>query len=491
MREGTTKTMKVLYASVEVAPFSKVGGLADVAGSLPKFLKKEGAEVAVFTPLHGFIDEKRFFIKDVKNSELKIRFGFSENIFRLKKAKMPNSDVTIYFIENKKYFSPFKEVYPREIYGDYEQERFICFSRAILEYAKFLNFKPDVIHLNDWHTAMIAPYIKTVYNQDDFYKNAKLVYSIHNLAYQGIFYNDILNFAEIPFEKAFHLNALEYYDRVNWTKGAINYCDEVITVSPTYANEIMHGEMSERLGDTLRQNAHKIVGILNGIDYHSFNPSKDKALTANYSLKNPKNKIECKRQVMKEFWLEPDDNKPLIAFISRLVEQKGIDLINDVCEQLKSVPANFIILGTGERRYEDLMRYLHQTSSNIKVMIDFKADLGQRMYAGSDLFLMPSKFEPCGLSQLIAMKYGSIPIVRATGGLEDTICGYPLMNSNGFKFFDYNADRMLECIYKAIEVYHDKSTFKWLVKSAMEADFSWEKSANKYIDTYKKLLNIS
>ena len=480
--------MKIMFVSAEVAPFSKVGGLADVVGSLPKVLEKMGHEITIFTPLHGFIDEEKFGIKEIENSKLTINYSYGEYYFRLKTTKLPGTNINVFFLDNSKYFAPFKEVYPRCIDTRYEHERFIAFSHAAIEYAKLLNFKPDIIHSNDWHTAMIPVYMKVNYKDDPFFSSTKNVFSIHNLAYQGQWFDDLLYFAQIDHKYVWNCWGLEHFGMLNWMKGAINYSDKIIVVSPNYAREIKTYEGGNGLDWTLNHNAHKLVGILNGVDYDVYNPKTDKSIIKNYDEKHIEYKTENKKEVLKEFGLEYNPEKPLIAIISRLVEQKGFDLIGPICERLKQINAQLIILGTGAYKYEDMFRYLSGTSSNIRARIEFGANLSHKIYAGSDMFLMPSAFEPCGLGQLIALKYGSIPIVRATGGLDDTIIGYPLENSDGFKFWNYDSYAMLDCINYALDVYKDKETWKALVQSAMKKDFSWDKSAKQYVEEYKSIL---
>ena len=479
--------MKILFAAAEVAPFSKAGGLSDVVGSLPKALEKD-AEIAIFTPLHGCIDQAKWGIKELENSEMWITFGNAPHKFKLFIAKLPDTKINVFFVQNDWYFSCFKEVYPRWLDTRYEHERYIAFSLATLEYAKKLNFKADIIHSNDWHTAMIPLYIKANYKFDDFWKNTKNVFEIHNLAYQGIWQEDILDFANMRKDIVYNEWGCEHYGRVNWMKGAINYSDKVLVVSPKYAEEILGDEFGEKMDYTLRGHTHKIAGILNGIDYEVFNPKKDKHLIKNYDIKSFKYKEENKKAILKEFGLEYNPDRPLIALISRLVEQKGIDLIRDVEQDLMNMNADFIFLGSGDNEYENLFIWLSNNTKNIRTYVGYRGDLANLIYAGSDFFLMPSKFEPCGLSQLIAMRYGSLPIVRATGGLDNTVVGYPLNDSTGFKFWSYDGGAMRGAIECALEVYKDKYTFNAMRKSAMEADFSWTNSSKKYLDLYRSLI---
>lgn len=480
--------MKIMFASAEVAPFSKVGGLADVVGSLPKVLEKMGHEIAIFTPLHGCIDQEKFGIRELENSKLTINYSYGEYYFTLKTAKLPGTNINVFFLDNKKYFAPFHEVYPRNIDCRYEHERFVAFSHAVIEYARLLNFKPDIIHSNDWHTAMIPTYMKINYKNDPFFKNAKNVFSIHNLAYQGQWFDDLLYFAQLDHKDVWNCWGLEHFGMLNWMKGAINYSDKIVVVSPKYAEEIKTFEGGNGLDWTLNHNAHKLAGILNGVDYSVFNPKTDKFISKKYDENHLKDKCVNKKMIQEHFGLEQNPNKPLIAIVSRLVEQKGFDLFGPICEQLKGLDAQFVILGTGEQRYEDMFRYLNDSSSNIRAMIDFCAELSNAIYAGADMFLMPSAFEPCGLGQLIALKYGAVPLVRATGGLDDTIVGYPLENSTGFKFWNYDSYAMLDCINYAIGTYQDKKAWEALTKRAMQADFSWDLSAKKYIDLYNSIM---
>lgn len=479
--------MKVLFASAEVAPFSKAGGLSDVIGSLPKYLEND-AEIAIFTPLHGCIDTKKYGITELENSEMWISFGGQPQKFRLFMTKLPNTNINVFFVHNDWYFTCFKEVYPKWLDTRYEHERYVAFSLATLEYAKQLNFRADVIHSNDWHTAMIPLYIKANYKFDEFWSRTKNVFEIHNLAYQGVWFEDILDFANMRKDIVFNEWGCEHYGKVNWMKGALNYSDKIVAVSPKYAQEILTEEFGEGMDYTLRGHTDKLVGILNGIDYDVFNPKTDKNLAKNYDVNSIENKEENKKQICEYFGLKYNPERPLIALISRLVSQKGIDLIRQVENELKNMNADFVFLGSGDSSYENLLIWLSNNTSNIRAYIGYKADLANQIYAGSDFFLMPSKFEPCGLSQLIAMRYGSLPIVRATGGLDNTVIGYPLDNSTGFKFWGYDGWQMKEAIDCALGVYHDKYTFNSMRKSAMQSDFTWKKSAEEYLKLYKSLI---
>ena len=478
--------MKVLFAAAEVAPFSKAGGLADVVGSLPKYLEKD-AEIAIFTPLHGCIDQKKYKIKELENSEMWLTFGRNGHKFRLFMTQLPGTKINVFFVHNDWYFSCFQEVYPKWLDPQYEHERYIAFSLAVMGYAKLLNFRADVIHANDWHTAMIPVYLHSNYKFDDFWKNTKTVFEIHNLAYQGVWFESILDFANMRKDIVYNEWCVEHYGRVNWMKGAINYSDKVVAVSPTYAKEILTGEYGEGMDYTLRGAQHKLCGILNGIDYDIFNPKTDKTLVKNYDIKSVSKKEDNKKYICEYFGLKYNPERPMFAMISRLVSQKGIDLIRGAENILSNIGADFIFLGSGDKDYENLLIWLSNNTPNIRACIGYNADLANKIYAASDFYLMPSKFEPCGLSQLIAMRYGSLPVVRATGGLEDTITGYPLDNSNGFKFWGYDSNAMVDAIKCALYVYKDKYTLNAMRKSAMEADFSWKRSSKQYLEMYKEL----
>ena len=479
--------MKILFASAEVAPFSKAGGLSDVVGSLPKFLEKD-AEIAIFTPLHGCIDMNKWGIKELENSEMWITFGYSPQKFKLFMCKLPSTNINVFFVQNDWYFTCFNEVYPKWLDPRYEHERYIAFSLATLEYAKQLNFRADIIHSNDWHTAMIPLYIKANYKFDEFWSKTKNVFEIHNLAYQGVWFEDILDFANMRKDIVYNEWGCEHYGRVNWMKGAINYSDKIVVVSPNYAHEILTGEYGEGMDYTLRGHTDKIVGILNSIDYDVFNPKTDKNIFKNYDINSLENKEENKKRVLENFGLKYNPSRPLIGFVSRLVDQKGLDLIRQVEGDLQHLDADFIFLGSGDKDYENLLIWLSNNTPNIRAYVGYKPDVANQIYAGSDFFLMPSKFEPCGLSQLIAMRYGSLPIVRATGGLENTVTGYPLDNSTGFKFWGYDGWAMKDAILCAMNVYKDKYTLNAMRTSAMKADFSWKESAKKYLEMYKSLV---
>lgn len=476
-KQSKSKDLRVLFASSEVAPFSKVGGLADVVGQLPAYLEKDKVECIVFTPLYGCIDEEKYDIVELENSELKINMGHSQHIFKLKMTTIPKTNVKVFFVDNPKYFSCFNVVYPQWCDEMYEMQRYVAFSLATLEYAKLLNFKPDIIHCNDWHTAMLPVYLKSNYKYDDFYKNTKSVFTIHNLAYQGSCDKSIIDFSNMRWDNVYHSNCLEHYGRVNWLKGALYCADKITTVSSRYATEILGGDYGEGMDYTLRGQTYKLCGILNGTDYDR----------KKFDIKE---KQPLKAEIQKMFGLPVNPNRPLVAMISRLVYQKGLDLIDFAKFELMNLPCDFVFLGTGEQGYQNMLIWASNNSSNIRAWIDFKADLSEKIYKGADLFLMPSLFEPCGISQMIAMKYGTPPIVRAVGGLDDTVIAYPNTKATGFKFLGYDAQSMVNEIKNAIWTYYDrKDDFKNIVKNCINTKFSWKDSAMKYKFLYLDALN--
>lgn len=478
--------MKILFASAEVKPFSKVGGLADVVGSLPKYIEKD-AEIAIFTPLYGCMDKEKHKIERIENSRLHMKFGWSENYFELWKTKLPDTNINVFFIDNPKYFGCFDMVYPFNIDERYNHERFIAFSKTVLEYARLLNFKPDVIHANDWHTGMIPVFLKTCYKEDPFFKDTKTVFSIHNLAHQGMFYDDVLEFAAIPKNEVMYSWGVELFGHVNWMRGGINYSDKVVTVSPTYAKEIQTPLGGENIDCTLRDNSWKLMGILNGIDTEEFDPKTDKLIAKNFDAKSFKGKEDCKKFLCEKFALEYNKDRPLIGMVSRLSPQKGFDLFWGLDDQLQALDADFIILGTGNMWLESHFNHLSHTTKNIRAYTKFDHQLANQIYAGSDMFLMPSKFEPCGLSQMIAQRYATLPIVRVTGGLEDSVIGHPYDGANGFKFWDFDQENMMNGIKYALEIFKDKKEWKKLMKNAINTDNSWTTSAKHYMDVYKEL----
>lgn len=458
------KGLKVLMVSSEVVPFSKTGGLADVVGSLPLAINKLGVDIRVATPRY----------KSVKI------YG---NEARL------DDDVPVYFIEDEGYFM--RDNLYGDKAGDYPDnlERFTSFSKKVLEILKDLDFKPDIIHCNDWQTALIPAYLKTILKDDPFYAGIKTVFTIHNIGYQGLFPKEEFPKTGLGWD-LFSIDGLEFYGKVNILKGGLVFSDIITTVSPTYAREIQTKEFGYGLDGVLAQRKDFIFGIVNGVDYDEWNPSKDKELQYHFSSTKIDGKDKEKIALQREGGLKEDVNAPLIGIISRLADQKGLDIISQIIEPLLDMEVQLILLGTGDEKYHILFeRMKRKHPKKASIHLKFDAVLAKKIYAGSDMFLMPSRYEPCGLGQLISLRYGTIPIVRKTGGLADTIIEYnpKTGEGNGFVFERYDADELFGTIRRAVDLYKDKGTWRKLVLKAMKCDFSWEGSAKKYIELYKKI----
>ncbi len=476
--------MKVLFVASEGVPFIKSGGLADVIGSLPQALKERDVEVKVVLPLYKEISDK-YKDKLKFKSHINVKVGWSDKYCGI--FKMKHDGISFYFIDNEYYFG-------RDgLYGYFDDaERFAFFSKAALEILPVIDFKPDVIHSHDWHTALVNVFLKSHYLYNEYYKDMKTLFTVHNLHYQGIFSSSILNNILGLGEEHFTSESLEYYGAVNLMKGGLLYADKISTVSKSYAKEITYPYFGEGLDGVLRKREDDLTGIINGIDDKAYNPEDDKYIYKEYNYKNIVDKQKNKIKLQKELKLKADKSMPIISIVSRLVPIKGVDLIMHVMEEiLSTMDVQIVVLGTGDQKYEDGFKYFEskypgKISSNIK----FNNELAHKIYASSDMFLMPSLLEPCGLSQLISLRYGTIPIVRETGGLRDTVTSYDKKTNtgNGFTFKTFNAHDMLFSIKEAIETYQDKKTWKKIIENAMKADYSWDKSASEYIKIYEGLI---
>ncbi|BEP28307.1 glycogen synthase GlgA [Helicovermis profundi] len=474
--------MKVLFVSAEVVPFSKTGGLADVAYALPKALRDKGIDVRIMSAKNFHsknIDyyEDHIVSKDVEVGWRKQYLG----ITYVEYDKMP-----FYFIDNEYYFKR------DNLYG-YEDdgERYSYFCRAILEAISVIDFKPDIIHINDWHTAMVPLLMKKHYSHIDKFKNIKIVYTIHNLKYQGVFNSEVLHELLNLDDEEFNSGSIEFFGNVNFMKSAINFADAVTTVSKSYAEEIKNSYYGENLQDVIRENDYKLFGITNGIDYKIYDPNIDKNIRKNYSYKNSSYKSENKQYLQELVALPKHKTIPLIAMITRLTDQKGLDLLECIMEELLTLDIQMIILGTGDSKYENILKeFAYRFPDKLAVKIEFNESFSHQIYAGADMFLMPSKFEPCGLSQMISQRYGTVPIVRETGGLKDTVAPYNKFTKEGtgFSFESYNAHEMLFSIKRAIEIYSNKKEWRDLVKIIMQIDSSWKKSASIYASVYEDLV---
>ena len=473
--------MKILFCSSEVVPFAASGGLGDVAGSLPKSLNAEGQDVRVILPLYGKIKEK--YSEDLKFIDsFNVSLGWRNQYCGL--FTMEQNGVTYYLLDNEFYFNR-PNLYG---YGD-DGERFAFYSKAILESLLHLDFEPDIIHANDWQSALVTLYINVYYRHIQKFQKIKTVFTIHNIAYQGQYgYNMIADTLGLPQEWAHHA---EYNGDTNFMKAAIENADKVTTVSPTYAQEILDPWFAHGLDPILREKQHKLWGILNGIDYESYNPKTDKIIVKNFHADAfIKNKAVCKKELRSLFNLE-EDGSPIISMVTRLVGHKGVDIIVQAMQGLIDKGYQVVVLGTGESQYEEFFRDLAaRYPGRVGVEIAFIPALSRKIYAGSDMFLMPSKSEPCGLSQMIALRYGTIPVVRETGGLKDSVKDSQDGVGNGFTFANYSADELYGACMRAYEGYQDTKGWRVLVKRAMQSDCSWKNSAKEYIRMYEDTMNL-
>ena len=479
----SSKKMQIVFASAECAPFVKTGGLGDVAGSLPAALVRAGAEVIVMVPKYATIkDEYKSQMEHF--SDFYVSLGWRNEYCGLE--KLEHDGVTYMFIDNERYFA---RDYPYGFFDD--GERFAFFSKAITESLQHLpaGFECDILHCNDWQTALAPVFLREFYQGLPLYDRVKTVFSIHNVAFQGQFSDtvmeDILGVAHIPAAASqLRCDACS----VNYMLGALRYADAITTVSPTYANEIQTPEFGEGLDGVLRERSYALQGILNGIDVAGFDPATDKRIAANYTVEDRSGKAVCKAKLQEELGLEVRDDRPLMVMVTRLTRQKGMDLVMYALDRILSGGVQVAVLGTGDRDYEDGLRYFQDKyPGTMAARIEFDPALSQRMYAAADMFLMPSKFEPCGLSQIIAMRYGTLPIVRETGGLKDTVIPYNEFTGEGtgFSFSNFNGDEMGDAVFRAARLFWDnRDAWNQLVTQAMSQDFSWTRSADKYLDLY-------
>ena len=479
--------MKVLIASPEIYPFVKTGGLADVTGALPKALKKLGIDVRVILPKHKGIEELGF---PMKYKNYKISCQVSQSFVDAEIVESEYDGITTYLVEKDEYY--YRDYLYSTPDGDYldNAERFIFFAKSILEAMKVTDFIPDVLHCNDWETALSPVFLKSLFKDDPLLRQISTLLTIHNLGYQGLFWHYDMHLLNIGLEY-FTPDALEFFGHINFLKGGIVFSDILNTVSRQYSKEIQTAEFGCGLEGILTTRRNDLYGIVNGIDYEEWNPDKDKFIPAKYNEKNLANKKICKAALQGEYGLPVMENIPLIGTISRLADQKGFDLIASSLEDMLSKGVQYIILGTGERKYHDLFTQLSkQYPKSFAVKIAYDNRLAHLIEAGSDMFLMPSQYEPCGLNQLYSLKYGTVPIVRGVGGLEDTIIDYTKSpdTGTGFKFYDYTKKALLDAIERAIGVYKKQSAWQSLIKKCMSEDFSWEKSAKEYVELYKKAI---
>jgi len=458
--------MKVVMCASEVVPFAKTGGLADVAGALPLALEEEGQEVIIVMPLY----------KAVQNLKLKIK-NLKEDI----SYKKIGENIKVYFIKKDDYFN--RDGLYGDKTGDYKDnlDRFSFYCKRTLELLKEIKFRPDIIHCHDWQSSLVPVYLKTIYSREAFYKNTRTILTIHNIGYQGLFPKEEFSKLGLGWS-LFNIEGLEFYDRINILKGGMEFCDIVNTVSPTYSKEIQTKEFGFGLEGVLNKRRNSVFGILNGLDYSIWNPESDKFIAKNFSAKDLKGKLDDKSDLQKICNLPAKNDVPLFGIVSRLAEQKGFDILAQGIDAICRMGLQLVILGTGDMKYhlilEDMVKKYPKV---ISLHLKFDDCLAHKIYAGSDIFLMPSKYEPCGLGQLISLRYATIPLVFKTGGLADTVD-----KNNGFIFDKYTKDELIKTIGKSVKAFADKKKWAQLTKKAVSCDFSWEESAREYVRLYEK-----
>ena len=481
--------MKVAFVSTECVPYAKTGGLADVAGALPAELVKLGHQLKVFIPKYSLIDESRYGLKynwDI--GEMPIRINGIIRSAHVHQSKLPNTDIDIYFIDCPHYF------YRHAIYTNDpdEDERFILFSKAVIETLQRLQWAPDIIHCNDWQTGLLPLFIKDNYNWDRMFDRTASVFTIHNIGYQGLFSKSVLFSAEIRGELFYPGGPVEHNRGISFMKAGISFADIINTVSNTYSHEILTPEYGAGLDAVLQKRKDELYGILNGVDYNIWNPETDKHIPYHYTINDLSGKYLNKKYLLKHFGIRPDENVPLVGIVSRMVLQKGFDIFADAINDLLKLEVQWIILGSGEDRFEDLFRLLsNQFPGKFGVYIGYNNELSHLIEAGADMFLMPSKYEPCGLNQIYSLKYGTVPIVRKTGGLADTVkdwdeqSHYGLKDGNGFSFYDYSGYALFKSVERAANTFKHKDVWRKIQLNGMRQNFSWTCSAEKYTELYK------
>lgn len=480
--------MKIVMVSSEVVPYAKTGGLADVTGALPKYLSRAGAEVCVFLPLYRETRKKNFPLEQ-RAGGIEVEWAGRRESFSV--WAHAEGGVISFFIDKPDYFD--RDFLYGTPQGDFPDngERFAFFCRASLEALKRLDLRPDLVHAHDWQAAMALAYLKFTCGEDPFYSSIRSLFTIHNLAYQGLFERAILSRIGLP-DALFTIEGLEFYGQVNFLKAGILYASAISTVSPRYSQEIQTPEFGHGLEGLLKKRASHLFGILNGVDYTDWNPATDRFLARNYEATNLAGKSDCKQDLIASFALPEDtQTKPVIGMVSRLAGQKGFDILSRAVEEILGEGACLIILGTGEEAYEKGLREIQQKNrGRFGLKVAFDEALAHKIYAGSDIFLIPSRYEPCGLTQMYSLRYGTIPVVRATGGLDDTIEEFdPLdLHGNGFKFSEYSPTALVQALRRALAVYRDREKWQVLMRRAMSYDFSWEKSAAAYLRLYERII---
>ncbi|HVB20883.1 MAG TPA: glycogen/starch synthase [Ktedonobacteraceae bacterium] len=483
--------LKILIVATEAVPFAKEGGVADVIGSLPKELAALGHEVSIFLPRYGTIDYNSWGIRHTGVEWTLHMFGYAQTV-SIWQATLPDSPVTVYMLDYYELFGRHQQLYLGLDQRD-EQRRFILFCRGLLEVLPSLGFAPDIIHLNDWQTAPCAAYLRTTYRHLLRKGATRIVYTIHNMQYQGRWDPSILSEVGLDPSQVFIANGLEFWGDVNWMKAGINYADVVTTVSRRYAEEIQTLDFGWGLDELLFQRHPRIFGIPNGLDWDAWNPETDSNLPVQYAPADVSSaKMRNRTALRQEFGLPDDPALPLVGIVSRLVDQKGFDLIAEIASELRDLPLQLVVLGTGHWGYEQLFRDLAAQTGNVRARIGFDSALSHRIYAGADYFLMPSAFEPGGLGQLIALRYGTLPIVHATGGLADTVTDIDANpnTGNGLSFIPYTAPALLDTLHRALRLYEERNRWPDLVARAMSYDSRWSASAKAYSSLYESVLRL-
>lgn len=480
--------MRVLIVSSEIIPFAKTGGLADVTGTLPKVMRRLGVEADCILPKYRSVAEGAHRI-DPLGTKVRVQMGNREEEGDIHVTRLDNG-VRCYFVDNGRYFNRDFLYATKE--GDYvdNAERFIFFSRAVLEFLIKTESRYDIIHANDWQAGLVPVYLKTIYGGHDVFENTASVFTIHNLGYQGLFWSHDMPLTGLGWEM-FTPGALEFYGKINFLKGGLVFSDVLNTVSDTYAKEIQTKEFGFGLEGVLFEQRANLYGILNGVDYDIWNPEVDGNIRKNYSASDLSGKTQCKEDLLREYGLATDMESPVIGIISRLVAQKGFDILYEIGRKLADLDVRFAILGTGERKYEKFfLEMAARYPSKFGVKITYDDVIAHKIEAGADMFLMPSRYEPCGLNQIYSLRYGTVPVVRNTGGLADTVVDVDKHpeNGTGFKFYQYDSQELFETIVRALSWYHKKKDWQKMMVRCMNQDFSWEVSAAKYLELYKTAL---
>jgi len=494
----SSKKLKILFVTSEVVPFVKTGGLADVSSALPQMLAESGHEVRIVVPKYGAVDERKFKIHEiVRLKDLTIKIGDKNVVFSLKSCFLPGPKVRvqIYFLENHEYFGSRNSLYVDPKTGkDYpdNDERFILLNQSVFELISKLGWLPDIIHCNDWQTGLIPAYLKTVYKNDNVFSKFKTLLTVHNLAYQGEFPKATFSKTSLPEEVNSAKGGL-INGKFNFLKTGLTYADVINTVSETYAKEIINdNQLSAGLKPILAKRKDDLYGIVNGIDTRVWHPENDKHLSKKYSIKNIEAKLDNKEKLASKFGFKFDENVPIVGIIARLYDEKGMDLISEAFPEIMKLNLQLVLLGTGDKKYQSFFEKMGQKyKSKFACYLGFNDELAHFIEAGADIFLMPSKYEPCGLNQMYSLTYGTVPVVRETGGLADTVTPFNERTGegNGFLFKKYDADTMLKELKKALKFFEDKKTWAKIIRNGMKVDFSWHASAKKYIDLYKTILN--